>query len=374
MLAMVAENTVQSQAPERRVAITPDIVARYRALGATVMIEAGAGRAAGFSDQAYQEKGATLTTRKEALAKANIIVSVGVLDHASLKQVQGATLVSFVFAEQRAQWLADADKQQCSVYGIERLPRISRAQSMDALSSQATCIGYAAVLLGTQHLGRFLPMLTTAAGTVRPATVLVCGAGVAGLSAIATAKRLGAKVRALDVRPAAREQVESLGAVFVDSAVSAEGSGGYARALTEQEKQAQSTLMASEVAASDVVITCAGVPGKAPPLLITKQMVESMKEGSVLVDTMAKPGGNGNGNSSGNCELTQPDNIITHANTTIIGDTQLASRVCEHASMLYSKNIFSFLSPCIKEGVFTVPLDDEIYRACLVAPETKSAP
>ena len=239
-------------------------------------------------------------------------------------------------------------------FSIELIPRISRAQSMDALSSQASIAGYKAVILAANHANKFFPMLTTAAGTVRPAQTLIIGAGVAGLQAIATAKRLGSRVIAFDVRDSTKEQIESLGAQFLDTGITAEGEGGYARELTADELDTQKKVLSEAIGQSDIVITTAAVPGKPAPKLIDKKTVESMAPGSVIVDLGAMSGGN--------CDLTVPDDILDHGGVMILGPTNLPSTMPKHASELYSRNLLNFLSPALSEEGLNIDWDDEIFK------------
>ena len=250
------------------------------------------------------------------------------------------------------------DRRNISAFSVELIPRISRAQAMDALSSQASIAGYKAVLMAANLLGKFFPMLTTAAGTIRPSKVLVIGAGVAGLQAIATARRLGAMVEGYDVRAAVKEQVESLGAKFVDIEIKAEGSGGYARELTDDEKAQQQEILAKHVAAADVIVSTAAIPGRASPRIISKEMVEGMKGGSVIVDLAAEGGGN--------CELTKAGETVDHKGVKIFGPINVPATVGNHASELYAKNLLSFLDLLIQEGEININLEDEIIKGSLI--------
>lgn len=263
-----------------------------------------------------------------------------------------AVLIGLMRPYESQERIAAFNRKRITVFALELLPRISRAQSMDALSSQGACSGYQCGLIAAARCTKFFPMLTTAAGTIRPARALVIGAGVAGLQAIATCKRLGAMVEAYDVRAAAREQIESLGAKFVDTGVSADGSGGYARELSEEEKFQQAEKLAKAVAAADVVITTAAIPGKKAPVIITKEMVARMKYGAIIVDMAAESGGN--------CELTQPGEHIVANDVNIHGPLNLPSRMPTHASELYSRNLYNFVSPFIKEGKLTLDWEDDV--------------
>jgi H+-translocating NAD(P) transhydrogenase subunit alpha len=268
-------------------------------------------------------------------------------------------VLGFMQPHARAQEIALLRDRQITSFAMELVPRISRAQSMDALSSQAAIAGYKAVLIAADTLDRFLPMLTTAAGTIRPAQVLIVGVGVAGLQAIATARRLGAVVEAYDVRSATREQVKSLGAKFVETGVSAEGTGGYARELTEEEKRQQQAALDARIALADAVITTAAVPGRRAPRIITRSAVERMKAGAVIVDIAAESGGN--------CELTRPGETILHQGVRILGPLNLPAQLAFHASEMYARNLYNFLKPAIaKDGTLVIDWQDEVFeRSCL---------
>jgi NAD(P) transhydrogenase subunit alpha len=248
--------------------------------------------------------------------------------------------------------------RQVTSFAMELVPRISRAQSMDALSSQAAISGYKAVLIGANTLDRFFPMLTTAAGTIRPATVLVIGVGVAGLQAIATAKRLGAIVEAYDVRSATRDQVKSLGAKFIETGVTAEGAGGYARELTAEEKAQQQEVLDGRIAVADVVITTAGVPGRPAPRIVSKTVVERMKTGAVIVDILAENGGN--------CELTKAGETVQHGGVRIVGPVNLPAQLAYHASEMYARNLYNLLSPALKDGVLNFDWADEVFAGTVL--------
>ncbi|MGA7964965.1 MAG: NAD(P) transhydrogenase subunit alpha [Gammaproteobacteria bacterium] len=357
----------EQRGDEKRVALTPAQVARYRALGIEVVIERGAGTAAGFTDAAYREADARIAA-KPLYAEADAVLTVRGLDAEAIAELKRGVAVVGLLAPYAEDFPVDAYRKAGALaFALEKVPRISRAQAMDALSSQAAVAGYRAALLAAIELPRFFPMLTTAAGTVRPARVLVIGAGVAGLQAIATARRLGAIVEGYDVRAAAREQVESLGARFVDVGVSAEAEGGYARELTAEEKAEQAEALGRHIAKSNVVITTAAVPGRPAPKIITKQMVEGMEAGSVIVDLAAVGGGN--------CELTQPGKTTRHKGVSILGPTNPAAALAGHASELYAQNCYNFVAPWFGEaGVLAIPADDEVYTASLVAGELPSAP
>ncbi len=352
---------------ENRVALVPTQVSRYQDLGVEVLVERGAGTNAGFPDTAYKEAGAKIVASPD-WGKADIVLTVRGLGSDTAKGLKQDAVVVGLLSPYAEEFPEAAYREAgARAFALEKLPRITRAQAMDALSSQAAVAGYRAALLAAIELPRFFPMLTTAAGTVRPARVLVIGAGVAGLQAIATARRLGAIVEGYDVRAAAREQVESLGARFVDVGVSAEGEGGYARELTEEEKAEQAEALGRHIAQSNVVITTAAVPGKPAPRIISKKMVEGMAPGSVVVDLAAVSGGN--------CELTKPGKTARHQGVTLLGPLNPAADLAGHASELYSQNCYNFVAPWFADkGRLSIPGDDEIYQASLVAGELPSVP
>ena len=266
---------------------------------------------------------------------------------------QETVVVSFMDPFNNQELIKAMAENKLQAFSMELIPRISRAQSMDALSSQASIAGYKSVLLAANKINKFFPMLTTAAGTVRPAQTLIMGAGVAGLQAIATAKRLGSRVLAFDVRANSKEQIESLGAQFVDTGVSAEGEGGYARELNQEELDQQKEILSNTIAASDVVITTAAVPGKPAPRLIDQKSVEAMQPGSVIIDLGAMSGGN--------CELTKPDELVKHNDVIILGPTNLASTMPKHASELYARNLANFITPALGENGLVIDWEDEIF-------------
>jgi NAD(P) transhydrogenase subunit alpha len=357
---------------ERRVALVPAMLPNLRKAGLDVLIEAGAGQAAGYRDAEYAEKGAKLAaTREEVFASADILVQflchgandkTGSADLPLLRK--GQALVGFLRPLGTVKTVQEIAERGVTSFSVELMPRITRAQSMDALSSMATICGYKAVLLAANTLPRMCPMLTTAAGTITPARVLIIGAGVAGLQAIATARRLGAVASAYDMRPAAKEQVQSLGGRFVELAVEAkdaQDASGYAKAQDESFYEKQRELLGKVVAESDVVITAAVIPGKKSPVLVTKDMVERMSPGSVIVDLAAERGGN--------CELTKPDETAVIHGVTIIGEYNLAAMVPYHASQMYARNVTSFLLHLTKEGKLQLNLTDEIMRETLLTHE-----
>jgi NAD(P) transhydrogenase subunit alpha len=339
---------------ERRVALVPESAARLVKAGAEVSIETGAGEAAGFLDAQYTAAGAALAaSAPEALSGASLVLTVQPPTDAIGHLPAGAILVSLVPAAQAATVLPALAAQQVTTLALEKVPRITRAQSMDVLSSQATVAGYKAVLLGASQMPRLMPMMTTAAGSLTPARALVIGAGVAGLQAIATAKRLGAVVSAFDVRPAVKEQVQSLGASFVDIGVTAEGTGGYAREQTADEQARIQQALANHIKDMDLVVSTAAIPGKKAPVLITEPMVASMKPGSVIVDLAAETGGN--------CALTQPGTTVTAPNGVIIdGPLNLPATTPLHASQMFSRNVLTLLQHLIKDGQAVIDLNDEI--------------
>jgi NAD(P) transhydrogenase subunit alpha len=343
---------------ERRVAIVPEVVERLAASDIEVAVEAGAGVAAGHLDPAYEEAGARIGDG----FGGEVVAKVGPPSSDEIGRLgRGSVLIGFLqplTAVDTVRALAEAG---VTSFAMEAIPRITRAQSMDALSSQATVAGYRAALMAAQELPRFFPMLTTAAGTVRPAKVLVLGAGVAGLQAIATARRLGAVVQAFDVRSAVKEQIESLGARFLELDMGledAEAAGGYARPLTEEEQQRQRELLAEAIGQVDAVISTAAVPGRRAPLLVTAQAVKNMKPGSVVVDLAAETGGN--------CELTEPGETVVREDVTIVGPLNLPSTMAGHASALYARNVQALLELMVAEGALELDFEDEIISgACI---------
>ncbi len=340
-------------AGERRVALVPDIAARFKKLGVTVMMEKGMGESAYFPDALFKEV-EIAGNATELYQKADIVLKVQPPTEAEIEQMkQGTIVVGFMAAHKNADAVMKMRDKKITSLAMELVPRISRAQSMDALSSQAAVAGYKAALMGADLASVFFPMLTTAAGTIRPAKVLVIGAGVAGLQAIATARRLGAMVEAYDVRAATKEQVQSLGAKFIDMEIKAEGTGGYARELTAEEKKMQQDKLAEHIAKSHVVITTAAIPGRPSPKIITKAMVNGMATGSVIVDIAAEGGGN--------CELTQAGKTIEHNGIKIHAPLNIPSDMPLHASEMYAKNLFNLLSLVIdKEGNLNLDMADEV--------------
>ena len=348
----------ESTPQETRVSIVPEVADKLVKEGARVLIEHGAGERARFPDSLYKSV-AWAGSAAEVLQAADVLLTVQPLSTDELAQLRtSAVVIGFMQPYSRTAEVRALQARGITSFAMELVPRISRAQSMDALSSQAAIAGYKAVLIAASELPKFLPMLTTAAGTIRPAQVLVIGAGVAGLQAIATARRLGAVVEAYDVRSATREQVKSLGAKFVDTGVSAEGSGGYARELTAEEKARQQEVLDARVAAADAVISTAAVPGRPAPRIISRPTVERMRPGAVIVDIAAEQGGN--------CELTRAGETVEHQGVKIVGAVNLAAALPYHASEMYAKNLFNFLKPALAKGELAIDWSDEVFaQSCL---------
>jgi len=361
----------ETAAGEQRVATVPEVVQKLKKAGFEVRIEHDAGIKAYYPDDLYVAAGATIAPGRAGLLDgARIVLCVQPPTVAEVEAfVEGTIVIGFMNAATNLDAVARMRDRKITAFALELVPRITRAQSMDALSSQATAGGYAAAILGADNCPKFLPMLTTAAGTIRPATVLILGAGVAGLMAIATAKRLGAIVEAYDVRRAAGEQVRSLGAKFLELEINAEGQGGYARELTAEEKVQEQQMVSAAVARADIVITTAAIPGRKAPVLVTKETVAMMKPGAVIIDLAAETGGN--------CELTQAAKTVIEHGVTIIGPQNLPARVAYHSSQMYAKNLQSFLSLLVdKEGKPVTDFTDEILVASLLvhAGEVRHAP
>jgi NAD(P) transhydrogenase subunit alpha len=345
---------------EHRVALAPETVPRLTKMKFEVVVQRGAGRAAGFADAAYEKAGAQLSDGVLEAFAADIVLKVQRPSEAEAAQLKaGAVLLCLLPLSTSADAITRLAEGKVTAFGMELVPRITRAQSMDVLSSQATVAGYKAVLVGASAMARFMPMLTTAAGSIAPAKVLILGAGVAGLQAIATARRLGAVVSAFDVRAAVKEQVNSLGAKFLEvPAVSGEGAGGYAKELADDQQKRVLETIAGSIGDMDLVITTAQIPGKPAPRLVTGEMVQTMKPGSVIVDLAAESGGN--------CSLTKAGQTIDVGGVTIIGPTNLPASVPYHASQMYSRNLLTLLQHMAKDGVPNVDLNDEITGAMVV--------
>lgn len=343
---------------ERRVALTPEVAKKLKAKGVGLLLESGAGAAASFADAAYKDTEIAADARA-VLARSDVLLKVQPPSPEEIGALrEGAVVIGYLaphLAPERTRALRD---RRLTAFAMELLPRTTRAQAMDVLSSQANIAGYKAVLIAAEASPKFFPMLTTAAGTIRPSRVLVIGAGVAGLQAIATARRLGAQVDGFDVRPETKEQIQSLGAKFLDLGVSAAGSGGYARELTPEERAQQQAALAEHVKGVDVIVTTAAVPGRKAPRIISKAMVEGMKAGSVIVDIAAEQGGN--------CELTRPGEIVEHQGVLIVGPVNLPGTLAYNASEMYSRNLYNFLHPALAKGELAIDWGDEVFaQSCL---------
>ncbi len=356
-------------ANERRVALAPEAVSKLADAGAEVLVESGAGEASFLPDSMYGKVGSTLVSDTAALfGESEVILKVQrpVFNEAMGREeldmmVEGSVLIAFLQPLVNHELVKELAQKKVTSFSMDAIPRIARAQRMDALSSMSSIAGYKAVLIGANKLGKYLPMMMTAAATIPPAKVLVLGAGVAGLQAIATAHRLGAVVEAFDVRPVVKEQVESLGATFIEleeMVEEAEGKGGYAKELSEESQQRERELIHRHTEGADIVITTALIPGKAAPILLTKEMVESMKVGSVIVDLAAEAGGN--------CELTEPGQDVVKHGVTICGPLNIPSEVPLQASQLYSRNISSLLHHLLQEGELHLDFEDEITDGCCI--------
>ncbi|MEO5624311.1 MAG: Re/Si-specific NAD(P)(+) transhydrogenase subunit alpha [Dokdonella sp.] len=353
---------------ERRVALTPEVAKKLKARGARIVLQDGAGTSAYFADAAYAD--CEVANAAAALGQADVLLKVQPPSLEEIAQLKEGTVVighlQPHLAPERTKAMRD---RKITSFAMELLPRTTRAQAMDVLSSQASVAGYKAVLIAAEAAPKFFPMLTTAAGTIRPSKVLIVGAGVAGLQAIATARRLGAQVEGFDVRPETKEQIESLGAKCLDLGVSAAGSGGYARELTQEERDRQQQALADHLKGIDVVVTTAAVPGRKAPRIISAAMVAGMKPGSVIVDIAAETGGN--------CELSEAGKTIVSANgVSVIGTMNLPASAPVHASEMYARNLYNFLELSLKEGALTLDWDDElIAKTCVThAGEIKHEP
>jgi NAD(P) transhydrogenase subunit alpha len=355
----VTIGVLKESAPgETRVAVVPEVLAKFTQLGARILIETDAGAGARIPDRLFE--GADFSPNPQGiLAECDILFKVQPPKTEELAALKaGAVVVGFMQAYQQHDMLQELCSRNITSFAMELVPRISRAQSMDALSSQAAVAGYKAVLIAANTLDKFVPMLTTAAGTIRPSQFLIIGAGVAGLQAIATARRLGGVVEGFDVRSATREQVESLGAKFVDTGITAEGEGGYARELTAEEQAAQQEVLNQHIAKADVVITTAAVPGRPAPRIISAAAVANMKPGAVIIDLGAESGGN--------CELTQAGETVVHNDVRIVGPVNLPADLPRHASEMYARNLLNFIQPALQEGSLVIDWEDEVFAgACL---------
>lgn len=350
----------ETAAGERRVAVVPEVAKRLKALGADVLIEAGAGSGCCIADAAYAAHAEVLPEAAAVLSRSRILLKVQPPSLSEIERLpEGAVCIGYQQPHLGLDRVKRLVERKLTAHAMELLPRTTRAQAMDVLSSQAAVAGYKAVLIAAELCLKFFPMLTTAAGTVRPARVLIVGAGVAGLQAIATARRLGAQVEGFDVRPETKEQIESLGAKFLDLGVSAAGSGGYARELTAEERAEQQRRLAEHLSKMDAVVTTAAVPGRKAPIIITRAMVEGMTPGAVIVDLAAETGGN--------CELTQPGLTHVHHGITIAGPLNLPSLAPLHASEMYARNLLNFLSLSLKDGQYQPDWNDDLVAGtCLV--------
>jgi len=348
----------ETRAHERRVALVPAVADKLAKLGCEVSMQAGAGEAVRLTDAAFKGV-STIANPQGMVGAADIVLAVNppsaeVID--AMKE--GSILLSFIYAHKEVELVKKLRDRRITTFAMELVPRITRAQAMDALSSQAALAGYYAALMGATHLARILPMMTTAVGSIRPAKVLVMGLGVAGLQALATARRLGAMTEGYDVRPETKEQAESLGAKFVDTGVDARGAGGYARELTQEEKDKVASVITKHIQQADIVITTASIPGRPSPKLVSKSQVDGMKAGAVIIDLAAEGGGN--------CEYTQPGETIQVGQVTIVAPLNVPSLLGEHASELYAKNQLNLLELMIKDQALKLDWEDEVIaKACL---------
>jgi NAD(P) transhydrogenase subunit alpha len=351
----------ETAAGEHRVALVPEVVSKLQAKGLDVLVQSGAGDDALLSDEQFTEAGAKISSDPAEVWRSDVVVTIAPPDPEAIRGLgQGSILIGFLApltAPQTTKALADAG---ATAFAMEAIPRISRAQAMDALSSQSNVAGYKAVLLASDEIGRFFPMLMTAAGTIPPAKVLVLGVGVAGLQALATAKRLGARTTGYDVRPEVAEQVESLGAMWLDLGLEASGEGGYARELTEEERASQQQALTDAIKGFDVVITTALVPGRPAPKLVTAEAIEGMKPGSVIIDLA--------GESGGNAELTEPGQTVVRHEVKIVSPLNLPAEMAEHSSQLFARNVLALLDLFVGEdGSLQLDWEDEIVKgACVV--------
>ncbi|MGV6853118.1 MAG: Re/Si-specific NAD(P)(+) transhydrogenase subunit alpha [bacterium] len=345
---------------ENRVALIPEVAQRFIKLGAKVSVQQNAGLAALIPDSAYVDAGVEIESDLTNLySNANMVFKVQPPTLEEVEQMPAnCVLIGFMSAHLNLPVVKKLQDKNITCFAMELIPRITRAQSMDALSSQAAVAGYKAALIAANQIGKFLPMLTTAAGTVRPAKALIIGAGVAGLQAIATMRRLGAVVEGYDVRPETAEQIQSLGAKFLKLGVNAAGEGGYARELTDEEKQAQQKALQEHLTSLDVVITTAAIPGRPAPKILSEEMVSGMKAGAVIVDIAAEGGGN--------TEVTTAGQVVIYNDVQVVGPVNLASQMPIHASEMYARNIYNLMSPWITEGIYEVNWDDEVMAGCVL--------
>lgn len=343
---------------ERRVALDPGAAGRLAERGVEIVAEKGAGAAARHPDEAYTDV-RFVDDASEAIAAADVLVKVLAPTEAEIDALrEGAVYLGFTQHNRHPDRIERLRERNITALSFELIPRITRAQTMDALSSQATIAGYKGTVIAAELSGRLFPMLTTAAGTIRPAQVVVIGAGVAGLQAIATARRLGAQVEAYDIRAAAREEVESLGARLIDTGVDATGEGGYARELTDEEREQQAEVLTERLARADAVICTAGIPGRDAPKIVTRAMVAGMKPGAVIVDLMAEGGGN--------CELTRPGETVEEAGVIVAGPDNVPSLAAIHASEMYGRNVLALLTPLLGDEGIDIDMEDEVYAACAI--------
>ena len=350
----------ETKKDDTRIALVPAITKKLQDLyDLEILVETDAGAACHFSDADFVEIGASICKRDEGLQDADIVVGINPLHAKDAQKLKASALVvSHMFVSQNKELIAQLINNKNSALALEAIPRTTRAQSMDVLSSQATAAGYEAVLEAASLYTGFFPMLSTAAGSIKPAKMVVIGAGVAGLQAISMGKRLGAMVEAYDIRPAAKEQILSLGGKMIETGVNAEGQGGYARELTQEEKDQQQAVLAKHIAAANIVVTTAAIPGRPSPKIISKQMLEAMKPGSVVVD-LASEGG-------GNCELTKAGKKVVHNGVTISGRLALAAGVATNASEMFAKNLQNLLAICFVDKKLTLSLEDDIIAASLI--------
>jgi len=351
----------ETAAEEHRVALVPEVVGKLKAKGLDVVVQSGAGADALLPDEAFVDAGAQMSSDANEVWGAEIVVKIAPPTSQEIGQLgAGSVLIGFLAPLTSPQTTSALAQAKATAFAMEAIPRISRAQSMDALSSQSNVAGYKAALLGAENMGRFYPMLMTAAGTIPPARVLVLGAGVAGLQALATAKRLGARTTGYDVRPEVAEQVQSLGAMWLDLGLEASGEGGYARELTEEERAQQQQALTDAIKGFDVVITTALVPGRPAPRLVTQEAVEGMKSGSVIVDLAGEAGGN--------CELTEPGETVVRHDVKIVSPLNLPATMPEHSSQLFARNVLALLELFVGEdGALKLDFEDEIVAgACVV--------